>query len=343
MNYLNKKLPLHTPVKITDFSFEPNVERARLLNLRMHLDLAKSLEHLDSAIKRDLNKEIFGLGSLIEDLRSGHRLSPRAFGLYYEAASALIDEDIKKAFDQFNILLNQKNLLQRLEVLTLNELDIEDLGLYQKLMNTDPEAPFYIISPPEDVAQDYLLRFNNAHSRLKKTIPSLANEFESIVNQVVLVIGDKSKMSYDFAGGSCYMLWGALFINGALHKNDIEMIHGIAHESAHSLLFGFTIDELLVTNSDKEKYSSPLRDDPRPMDGIYHSVFVLARMHWAMTQLINSNMLNKDEEEIAKNFQSTDLDSFFNGYEALKKHGQLTNLGKALMNGAYQYMITFKN
>lgn len=336
-------MSLSTSIKIIDFSFEPNFERAKLLNLRMHLELAKSLEHLELAIKRDLNKEIFGLGSLIQDLRNGHRLSPRVFGLYYEAASALIDEDIKRAFDQFNILLSQKNLLHELEVLTLSELDLKNMVLYQKLMNTDPEAPFYIISPPEDVAQDYLVRFKNAHSRLKKTIPSLANEFESIVNQVVLVIGDKSKISYDFAGGSCYMLWGALFINGALHKNDIEMIHGIAHESAHSLLFGFTIDELLVTNPDEEKYSSPLRDDPRPMDGIYHSVFVLARMHWAMTQLINSKMLNKDEEEIAKNFQSTDLDSFFNGHEVLKKYGQLTNLGKALMDGAYQYMIAFKN
>ena len=116
-----------TPVKITDFSFEPNGERAKLLNSRMHFELARSLEHLDLAIKRDLNKEIFGLSSLIQDIQRGYRLSPRAFGLYYEAASALIDEDIKKAFDQFNTLLNQKNLLPELEILTLSELDVKDI------------------------------------------------------------------------------------------------------------------------------------------------------------------------------------------------------------------------
>lgn len=322
----------------SDYSFEPSLQRARFLDARMHLELANSINHLKENIENQLGEFIPSLDLLIKKLKGGKRIRPNAFGLYYEAASALIDGDIKEGLSQLNTLANESESLNSLEVVALSQLSDEKVRLYQKLMNTDPEAPFYIISPPQEIVHVSIHRFNKALDRLRIAIPDLAHEFESIVNQVILVIGDKEKVSYDFAGGSCYMLWGALFINATLHQNDIEIIHAIAHESAHSLLFGFTINELLVTNPDDEKYTSPLRDDPRPMDGIFHSVFVLARMHYAMTQLLNSNLLTKDEADIAKKFQAIDSDCFFNGYEVVKRNAKFTKSGQKLMQYAYNYM-----
>jgi hypothetical protein len=325
-----------------DYSFEPTSQRARFLNSRMHLELADSLDHLKDNISKQLGEDIPSLDALIKKLRNGVPVRPHVFGLYYEATSALIDGNIKEGLNLLSTMANQIESLNSIEVITLSQLSLENFGLYQKLMNTDPEAPFYIISPPEEIVHDSIIRFKTALDRLRIAIPCLADEFESIVNQVVLVVGDKEKVSYDFAGGSCYMLWGALFINASLHQNEIEIIHAIAHESAHSLLFGFTINELLVTNPDEEKYTSPLRDDPRPMDGIYHSVFVLARMHYAMTQLLNSNLLTKDEEDIARKYQSIDLESFFSGYEIVKRNAKLTKMGEKLITRAYNYMDKYR-
>lgn len=60
----------------------------------------------------------------------------------------------------------------------------------------------------------------------------------------------------------------------------------LAHEAGHSLLFGLTVDEPLVLNLDDVLYPSPLREDPRPMDDIYHAAFVSAHMALAMETLI---------------------------------------------------------
>jgi hypothetical protein len=49
------------------------------------------------------------------------------------------------------------------------------------------------------------------------------------------------------------------------------MVQMLAHESSHNLLFGFSADESLVENSPEELFPSPLRMDPRPMDGICHA------------------------------------------------------------------------
>ncbi|MBL6431916.1 MAG: hypothetical protein HPM95_15385 [Alphaproteobacteria bacterium] len=58
------------------------------------------------------------------------------------------------------------------------------------------------------------------------------------------------------------------------------------HEAAHGTLFAMSPVEFYVFNPENERYSSPLRLDPRPLDGIYHATFVLARMHIAMRELV---------------------------------------------------------
>jgi HEXXH motif-containing protein len=112
----------------------------------------------------------------------------------------------------------------------------------------------------------------------------------------------------------------------------------LAHESAHSLLFGFTVDEALQDNPDEELYASPLRVDPRPMDGIYHATFVSARMHWAMTRLAESGLLTEEQREKAYAAAASDLTNFDAGYGVVAAHGVLTDTGAALMRGAHDYM-----
>ena len=69
-------------------------------------------------------------------------------------------------------------------------------------------------------------------------------------------------------------------------RSDLDMVQALAHESAHLLLFGMCADGPLLENAnDDHRYSSPLRTDSRPMDGIVHATFVTARMCCALSQL----------------------------------------------------------
>jgi HEXXH motif-containing protein len=136
------------------------------------------------------------------------------------------------------------------------------------------------------------------------------------------------------------MLWGALFINPARPKTDVELVETLAHESAHSLLFGHAIDDPLVENDTAERFQSPLRDDPRPMDGIFHATFVSARMHYAMARLAQSGLLAAADEASAREAMTRDASAFRDGLAVVEANGRLTGLGAAVMAGARNYMAT---
>ena len=133
------------------------------------------------------------------------------------------------------------------------------------------------------------------------------------------------------ACGSSYSLWGALFLNASSHNNDITMVEVITHETAHCLLYGLSIEESLVLNPDDKYFPSPLRSDLRPMDGIYHATFVSARMHWAMSRLIESGQLDAHECETAEQARIADQKNFNTGYETIAAHALLTATGEQVM------------
>ena len=76
----------------------------------------------------------------------------------------------------------------------------------------------------------------------------------------------------------------------------LSLLETLAHEAAHSLLFGIQISGPLVLNPDDARFASPLRVDLRPMDGVYHATFVSARMHFAMQELLASGLLKGEAD-----------------------------------------------
>ena len=66
-----------------------------------------------------------------------------------------------------------------------------------------------------------------------------------------------------------------------------QYIPRLIHEYSHNLLFGIARNEPLVFNDPEERDESPLRQDLRPMDGIYHALFVSAREALAMRAILS--------------------------------------------------------
>lgn len=320
------------------FNFIPHVYRSRQLDVRMRNQLIDSLIYLAESLTPFDPASGEKLELIVRQGIKGYSFSPSSFGLYYEIASSMMNNDFSKAEKLIDELTEEcaKPPID-FEVLTLAELPNNSCERYQRLMDMDPESRFAIISPLEASAEAQVQNFNSAFQKLKIALPELAGEVESLIRQVILVEGDPT-LGYDFAGGSCYMLWGALFINAASHPTELLMMEAIAHESAHSLLFGFTVDEPLVLNEASERYKSPLRDDPRPMDGIYHSTYVSARMHWAMKQLSCSSAVDDQMAMDALERTSIHALNFHNGLALIKQHGVLSPTGRALMDSAEIYM-----
>ena len=47
-------------------------------------------------------------------------------------------------------------------------------------------------------------------------------------------------------------------------------------------------------------FSSPLRTDPRPMDGVVHATYVVARMHQTISRLLDAGVLSETDQAAAR-------------------------------------------
>jgi hypothetical protein len=320
------------------FDFKPDPERARALNGRMHGELAASLRHVAEEAARPLGLEPALIAPLIAELEAGVSYPAATFARYYDLVVAIDEEEFDEARNLYAQLCAAKPVRPGLQVAALGDASLgAESERYQRMMNEDPSVELGFTFPPPEIATAFRERLHRGWGLLDRALPELSGEIRAIIREVVIAGSDPTK-KYQFDGGSHYRLWGALFLNGQFHPDDVAVCEVLAHESAHSLLFGFTVDEALQNNDDDELFSSPLRADPRPMDGIYHATFVSARMHWAMTKLANSGVLTPEQRGQALEAAASDLTNFDAGYGIVAEHGILTETGAALMKGAHDYM-----
>ena len=320
------------------FDFHPDASRALSLDRGMHRELGLSLRHVCEASKGAIEFDQIGMHRLIEVLSGSAVISPAVFARYYELVEAITGARFDDARRLFGDLTGAKPRTHGLQVVTLGDPELgAESERYTRLMNADTSIDLGFLPPTPEVASAFRERLVRGMRLLDTVLPELASEIRAIVHQIVIV-GSDPKAKYQFDGGSHYQLWGALFLNGNFHPDEIAIAEVLAHESAHSLLFGFCTHEALVRNDDDELFSSPLRVDKRPMDGIYHATFVSARMHWTMSQLARSDALDIQQKEHACAAAEADARNFNAGYGVVAEHADLTNLGRSLMASAKAYM-----
>lgn len=116
---------------------------------------------------------------------------------------------------------------------------------------------------------------DTALALIRQYDPDCFDEFEAFVVCIKLfqgqvLRGETSKMSY-----------GAIWLRQPEPESDqvAYWIEHIVHEISHLRLEAVFMHEQLVLNPPTEKrFRAPIRDDPRPMRGVFHACFVLARI-----------------------------------------------------------------
>lgn len=328
-----------------NFSFSPNLHQSTSLDNQFRTSLADSLIYLSEQSSPFLAFDFTRLEPLINAIQSGQRFPGTTFFTYSEIVMALYNNEQKKAIDGFNKIIievpMQEVICEPCRILPLDASPhLENQEMYLRAMNTDPHLNFFMGAPSHELAYQFSHRIVSGFKLMKFAAPELAEEFKVLVSDIVMAVGD-TKSDYQFDGGSSYFLWGTLFLNATSHQTDIAMVEVLAHESAHMLLYACTIDEPLVLNPDEDLFTSPLRNDLRPMDGIYHATFVSARMHYAMQSLVDSEMLSPEDLINAKKARDEDLKNFWAGYKVVSENANLSATGEKIMQTALDYMRQF--
>jgi hypothetical protein len=323
---------------IEGFRFSPDAVHAARCDRTMHAGLADSLRQICAASDGKVEFDRVAIERLAGDIEAGRRVSPNAFAIYYELVPALMEGRLEDSRTLFAELARQRPIDLPFSMMALGEPAMaEKEARYLRFMNDDT-AYHHVFLPPEaeDLAA-FKRQFASVMDLLQRAAPELLAELKALISELILVVGPRNATLH-FDGGSSYQLWGALFLNAVRHKTRVDVIDSLAHESAHSRLFGLCTEEAPVANPDDELHPSPLRVEKRPMDGVYHATFVSARMHWAMSRMIASGLLSEEERVLAVKARDDDKHNFEKGYDTVAAHARLTNTGRIALNAALDYM-----
>lgn len=322
--------------------FAPSHLTGRIARVGMSNHLAGSLGN----IAHQISATSLNLASIVRacarQVESGARVPPLAFCQYFQMVDA-IEED--RVDDAVNAALDIQRLLATENKPSLTIYPMSKVGLGEKryaLVNGAFADEFFGEAFLKEIDAGLFASreaaISSALGRMKSDVPELFSELSETIDEIILAEGGKTVNDYTFDGASSLIYWGAIALNASLPKTELRLIEALSHEAAHNTLFGLSPYDHFVFNEDSERYASPLREDLRPLDGIYHATFVLARMHYAISRVAESPSATSEEREEAATLVQSYKSNFYAGHSVLQKHAAYTSNGAVIMAQAAHYM-----
>jgi hypothetical protein len=309
----------------------------RLQNLRdidaaVRTRLASSLAHVFGKAEGHLSIDRVRVEVALEHIRS-HKQDPGVFARYYDLvfaitanqlvkANALLDEIIELSADSASFAITPYNR-QSLG---------SDYDRFPQLLFSEYSPANPMASPSEAQAAAYTEMLHAALEIILRVDRIIYDEIMDLLVRVYMAVDSKDPRARDFAGVTSFLVWGGSFINIEYYKTGWDAVQVLVHEVTHALLFALSFDEPLVQNSPDESYQSPLRADPRPMDGIFHATLVCARLAAFNQAWLESGLLEGDDRKNTEIVVQRRVQKFRDGLVLIDRHGKLSEQARHLVN-----------
>ena len=306
------------------------------LDTEMRLDLALSLERLGVMAAAVLPGEV-DMSAAVARIRTD-RIEPAAFALYYNLIHTLQAEDFGRARGLWRDIAQVAMRPVQLELIPYDAILLgADAARFQHLFAMGWQEAVIFAAPDAGNWR----RFHNdavqALDLLATLSPAWSHELDALLTRVYGALPPEAE-GRRFAGASSFMVWGAIFLNVRKADNRIRVLAGLVHEATHQLLFGASRRQPLAANNPTSRYASPLRSDPRPMDGVFHATYVSARLAY-LYGLLSEAEVTDAERAYAGEKVERQRRRFEQGLAVLRDQGQLTPLGMRLMEEAREAMM----
>jgi HEXXH motif-containing protein len=304
----------------------------RRLDQEMREDLAASLERLAGRAAAVLPRDV-DMEAASRDIRA-HRVGPGVFAAYYDLIHALQAEALDHAAVCWRGVAAAAAETVRLECRPYDPLCLgEDAARFQRLFAMGWQAPAMFAPPDKAGWSRFRGNVDDALSLLSAVAPSWRAEVESLVSRIFAALPPPGE-GRRFAGASCFMAWGAVFLNVRRNDDRLRVLAGLVHEATHQMLFGLSRRQPLTENPPDRRYASPLRRDPRPMDGVYHATYVSGRLGALYELLSRHDGLDVSERTTVVERIARQKRRFAEGYAVVRREGRLTALGRDLIEAA---------
>jgi len=257
------------------------VERAAWLKKSADSRLTESLIYLLSVLNRG-GCSSPGFASVLDTVKTevddGKRLGASAYALHSELLDLLRQQDGYKA-------------LQLIDTITPRHLIVESAVISQQgqARNSQPiQALFDKVMDRQHVSEyeiEYDARvpsrvdMRSAGSVIKKVTNALAKYDSPSAREIDYLVSDYLVINSDeINAGTSFKAHGLILLRAlGKERSWTTYLENIVHETAHLNLFFIWTHDPVFESDPTIKRASPLRKKDRPLSGIFHAAYVLAR------------------------------------------------------------------
>ncbi len=335
-----------------DTAFLPSVKRVTAMRLSMSHALCDSLAVLLAEAGKAVPPTITGRSA------ASARAMPADFTAYFDLLAALkastppaTEGELAPVLERASASLRRLSELPcvpdesarpRVSTLSAEYFLRADMTSLIRWWDMEPDNAMDLQAIGTDELADAGQQVQRALDELEQFSPVLYEELLVVTRDIVIAKPGHAKRM-NFGGVSSFAAWGAIGINHDAHRHWADYLRTMVHETAHLILFAAAREEPLVLNEASERKASPLRDDLRPVDGIFHAAFVSAREAMALDACMerldrlgaSADLQVRDHVE---NLLNDSVISFSDCCRQLDEHACLSPLGAKILQEARAYM-----
>ena len=324
------------------FEFKPSPVQAARFDTDMQMALRESVWNVVEQVRDDLPNQLVADAELWAQLPTNTSpTAPAGFGAYYDFVQALEQNRTGRAKSLLREILFDSDAGSGVQI---NRLGADYSGRissrFQAYMGNGKTDASGIAKCPQRDARRFKTNLSAALGILAARVPDLYAEFQTLIREIILVVPDGS-CDDEFEGGTCFKLWGALFLNAESEATPLQLAITLAHEEGHAVLFGACRSEMLVENPDEERFWSPIRQAERPMEGIFHATFVSARMALTIREIQRNGALSIAEKKTIDQELSQALSIYEDGVDIVAENARFTQTGKTVFDEMTRSMRDF--
>jgi hypothetical protein len=321
----------------------PNIGLARHIATQNDIRLLDSLRYVcgvaTKVLAEQTGKVEHALDVMQIECEEGMRLRGVAYVVHNELVEAMRGQNPDRVRELLNVAPELRYTTRHCEIVALSAAgdsqSVED-QLYLLTMRRENEKeyskPFHVAPPvgdPSEVASDV----QEVLRRIREVDSASAAEFDALVTDVVIM------SSNAINGGTSFKAFGYLLLRERNFDPDwTNYLETLIHEAAHLYLYClWSIDPIIIDDGGR-MYKSPLRAEPRPLSGIFHAMFVLARIIRSLGKFARDPRYGEDISRMSTAYNNARnsaplLEKFEDAFEVVRDNAVLSPLGSKLLDG----------
>ena len=318
---------------IDEFTSVPGKNDPKEFSFRYQWRLIESFKVYLTKVAESFRIPLSAQLEVVQQLDPKLRFSTEVFSLYVRLRDAYLQKDLHGIFDALQLIKNfqliraycpecrcESILTENWETLFVEEMRLSHPVDEEKDPLTRSIRMFPLIQwnesdyPPRAVVE--------AKNLIQELDYGLWNEFEAYTTRIKLFSGRV------LSSVTSARFFGSIYIRLPYPEEDPLLFYFefLVHEVSHLHLHAMMGEDPMVLNSDSERFTSPLRPDKRPMSGIFHATFVLARIVRAFRKFHVHNPHHLVALETLKKCENLLLE----GLSTVDKYAQLSPQGRAI-------------